>query len=163
MQDTRHFTFRPPTIADGATLWNLARGAGKLDVNSSYAYLLWARDFSATSVLASIDGAPAGFITAFIRPDSPDTLMVWQVAVAPTARRSGLAIAMLDHLTTGALDRGVRWVETTVTPDNEPSMNLFRRFASRRGAAVDEQRLFDASLFPDPHDPEHLLRIGPLG
>src|ERR1044071_5939116 len=66
-----------PTPADGPPMWALARDAGSLDVNSRYAYLLWCRDFSASSVVARSGNRLAGFITGYRRPDSPDTLFVW--------------------------------------------------------------------------------------
>ncbi|MCZ9340443.1 diaminobutyrate acetyltransferase, partial [Streptomyces sp. TRM76130] len=41
-----------PRVTDGATLWRIARDSKVLDLNSSYAYLLWCRDFAATSAVA---------------------------------------------------------------------------------------------------------------
>jgi diaminobutyrate acetyltransferase len=156
------FTLRSPTVDDGAALWRLARAVGKLDVNSSYAYLLWCRDFAATSVIALSQDEPAGFVTGYRRPDEPEILLVWQVGVSPDHQRLGLAAAMLDHLLVQHLAAGGRWVETTVTSDNLASLTLFRRFAERHGTEVDEHPLFEPSQFPDPHEAEHLLRIGPF-
>jgi L-2,4-diaminobutyric acid acetyltransferase len=158
---------RLPSISDGVAMWRLAQRAGKLDVNSSYAYLLWARDFAATSVVAvdPIGGGEAvlaGFISGYQRPDDPSVLFVWQVAVDPDYRRRGLAGSMLDDLASRATARGCRSLETTVTPDNAPSMALFRRFAARRRAAVTETVLFGTSDFPDAHSPEHLLHVAGL-
>src|SRR5699024_7038668 len=92
-----HIELRAPGIADGKHMWRLARDSQVLDLNTSYAYLLWARDFARTSVLATLDGAPAGFITGYMRPDAPDTLMIWQVAVDEASRGHGLAGRMLDE------------------------------------------------------------------
>ncbi len=71
-----------PRVDDGAAIWRIARDSKTLDLNSSYSYLLWCRDFAATSVVAR-DGAgePVGFITGYVRPQQPRTLLVWQVAV----------------------------------------------------------------------------------
>lgn len=66
---------RLPTIDDGAMLWALARDTEVLDLNSPYAYLLWCRDFSATSVVAGAD-RPVGFITGYRRPDEPNPVRV---------------------------------------------------------------------------------------
>ncbi|NEE35249.1 diaminobutyrate acetyltransferase, partial [Streptomyces sp. SID7982] len=53
-----------PTVADGAALWRMAKDSKVLDVNSSYSYLLWCRDFAATSAVARDEhGEPIGFIT----------------------------------------------------------------------------------------------------
>lgn len=151
---------RIPETGDGAAMWRLARGSRVLDVNSSYAYLLMCRDFAATSALALVDDRPAGFVTGYLRPDRPDTLMVWQVAVDEEHRGRGLARRMLDAV----VDRAAPQVlETTIEPGNEASTALFTAFGRGRGAEVARSTLFDAGAFPDGHEPEVLFRIGPLG
>ena len=55
--------FRSPQIDDGVRLWEIARDSKVLDLNSSYAYLLWCRDFSATSIVAEVDGRVVGFVS----------------------------------------------------------------------------------------------------
>ncbi len=156
-------SFGSPTPADGVELWNLAREAGNLDVNSRYAYLLWCRDFASTSVVARGPlGEPAGFITGYRRPQSPETYFLWQVAVAPGFRRRGLARRMLDHVVEPLRPQGVRFVETTVTPDNKASMRLFESFAEANGADLTRDVLFSERELGSGHEPEVLHRIGPL-
>ena len=154
-----------PSVADGAALWRIAKESGTLDLNSSYSYLLWCRDFAGTSAVArGADGKPVGFVTGYVRPEHPRTLLVWQVAVDERHRGRGLAAALLDALTArlGA-ERGLTRVETTITPGNTASERLFTSFAERHSAAVEREVLFDTEQFPDgPHDPEVLYRIGPL-
>ena len=152
-------------MTDGASLWRLAKDSKTLDLNSSYSYLLWCRDFAGTSAVArGADGEPVGFITGYVRPDRPRTLLVWQVAVDSAHRGHGIAAALLDGLTARlTAERGITEVETTITPGNTASERLFTSFAARHGAQVDREVLFGADLFPDgPHDPEVLYRIGPL-
>ncbi|MFD9435054.1 diaminobutyrate acetyltransferase [Streptomyces sp. NPDC060002] len=154
-----------PSVEDGAALWRLAKDSGTLDLNSSYSYLLWCRDFAATSAVARAEGGePVGFVTGYVRPEDPHTLLVWQVAVDAAHRGRGLAAALLDGLTTRvAAERPLTAVETTITPGNTASERLFTSYAERHGATVTREVLFDAGLFPDgPHDPEVLYRIGPL-
>ncbi|GHF63923.1 L-2,4-diaminobutyric acid acetyltransferase [Streptomyces thermodiastaticus] len=154
-----------PAVADGAALWRLAKVSGTLDVNSSYSYLLWCRDFAATSVVArDAGGEVVGFVTGYVRPDRPRTLLVWQVAVAASHRGRGLASRMLDALAARvAGERGLTTLETTITPGNTASERLFASFAARHGAGVEREVLFAAEQFTDgPHDPEVLHRIGPL-
>ncbi|MFF3505126.1 diaminobutyrate acetyltransferase [Streptomyces sp. NPDC003247] len=154
-----------PSVADGAALWRIAKESGKLDLNSSYSYLLWCRDFAATSAVARAeDGRPVGFVTGYVRPEAPQTLLVWQVAVDAAYRGRGLAAALLDGLTARiTAERPVTTVETTITPGNTASERLFTSFAARHGADVTREALFGSALFPDgPHDPEVLYRIGPL-
>ncbi|MDW4908075.1 diaminobutyrate acetyltransferase [Streptomyces sp. ADMS] len=160
-----------PMVADGAALWRIARDSKVLDLNSSYSYLLWCRDFAATSAVArDPDGRPVGFVTGYVRPDRPRTLLVWQVAVDAGHRGRGLAAALLDGLTRRVVaEQGLTTVETTITPGNTASERLFTSFAQRHGATVEREVLFDADLFPSEpsepnalHEPEVLYRIGPL-
>ncbi|MFE0384873.1 diaminobutyrate acetyltransferase [Streptomyces bungoensis] len=154
-----------PAVTDGAALWRLAKESKTLDLNSSYSYLLWCRDFAATSAVArGADGEPVGFVTGYVRPDRPGTLLVWQVAVDAAHRGYGIAAALLDGLTARlAAEHAITDVETTITPGNTASERLFTSFAERHGAQLTREVLFPAGLFPDgPHDPEVLYRIGPL-
>ena len=138
-----------------------------LDLNSTYAYLLLATDFADTSVVAERDGELCGLITGYHPPSRPEVLFVWQVAVAESARGSGLAGALLDTLT-----RRVRedrhghpvTVEATVAPSNSASRALFGAFARRHGVPISEHpRFLAAHLDVDQsHEDEPILRIGPI-
>jgi L-2,4-diaminobutyric acid acetyltransferase len=154
-----------PAVTDGASLWRIAKDSKTLDLNSSYSYLLWCRDFAGTSVVArGADGEAVGFVTGYVRPEDPRTLLVWQVAVDSAYRGHGIAAALLDGLVARlAAERGVTCVETTITPGNTASERLFTSFADRHGAGLTREVLFPTEVFPDgPHDPEVLYRIGPL-
>lgn len=155
-------TFEAPQSGDGAELWRLAGESG-LDVNSPYAYLLMGRDFARSSVVVRDGARVVAFIFGYRRPDADDTLFVWQVAVAASHRRRGLALKMLQHLAERLQPDGVRWVEATVTPSNEASLGFFRSFAREHGAVCEETDLFTADAFPSElsHEEERLLRIGP--
>lgn len=149
---------RQPSPHDGAALWRLASEVG-LDLNSPYAYVMWGDHFAGTSVVAERRGSISGFATGFERPDQQGTLFIWQVGVATPARRHGLGALMLDHL----LERtGCRFLEATVTPDNQASASLFRAVGKRHAARVEEDTAYPAELFPDGHEPEVRFRIGPI-
>ncbi|MEU0271131.1 diaminobutyrate acetyltransferase [Streptomyces sp. NPDC006307] len=153
-----------PRVEEGAAIWRIARDSKVLDLNSSYSYLLWCRDFAGTSLVArGADGEPIAFVTGYIRPERPGTLVVWQVAVDHAHRGRGLAGVLLDALTVRLAGRGVHTVETTITPDNTASDRLFTSYAERRGASVEREVLFDGGLFPEgTHEPEVLYRISPI-
>lgn len=154
-----------PTKADGAALWRIARDSQTLDLNTPYAYLLWCRDFAETSVVAKVDGHAVGFIIGYRRPQAPDVAVVWQVAVDASQRGKGLAGALLDKMYTRLVAQGVRYLETTVTPDNEASIRTFASFAKRWNATMERSDLFASSDFPagaGAHEQEDLYRIGPL-
>ncbi|SFP50112.1 L-2,4-diaminobutyric acid acetyltransferase [Amycolatopsis arida] len=160
-----HVVIENPAKSDGAALWRIARDSRKLDLNSSYAYLLWCQDFADTSVVARVDGEPVGFVIGYRRPTALDALLVWQVAVDSSQRGHGLAGRLLDALFTPLVNGapgGVRFLDTTITPDNEASIRLFESFAKRWSADLTRTPLFAAADFPDEHEPEDLYRIGPL-
>jgi diaminobutyrate acetyltransferase len=152
--------FREPTLTDGGELWRIACDSQTLDVNSSYSYLLWCRDYATTSIIAEVGGDPGGFVTGYTRPEEPETLMVWQVAVDDAHRGRGIARTMLEELVDRVED--VEWMETTITDDNTASIGLFTKFAEGRDAEITRSDLFTSSHFPDDHDAERLYRIGPL-
>ncbi|MFE0644529.1 diaminobutyrate acetyltransferase [Streptomyces sp. NPDC058877] len=156
----------PAEITDGAALWRIARNSGELDLNSPYSYLLWCRDFAGTTAVArDASGQPVGFVTGYLRPDAPETLFVWQVAVEDSHRGNGVAGTLLDALSAQVADsHGFDRLEATVTPGNLASDRLFRSYARRHGADLTREVLFPSDAFPaSGHDAEVLYRIGPLG
>ncbi|MBD8063166.1 diaminobutyrate acetyltransferase [Actinomycetaceae bacterium Sa1BUA1] len=151
-------TVRAPEPAEGADMWRLARDSGALDLNTSYAYLLLARDFARTCRVAVVDGEVVGFLLGYRRPEEPSTLFVWQVAVDPAQRGRRLAARLLADAAAGA-----GFVEASITADNTASQRLFESFAAERGAPLVRSELFAAADFPDAgHETEGLVRIGPL-
>lgn len=151
-----------PTRRDGAALWRIARDSGKLDLNSSYFYLMWCRDFAATSIVARVAGEVAGFVLGYRRADATDAVVVWQVAVPDAYRGAGLGARLLDALFDRLTDGETRYLEASVTPDNAASIALFSSFARRWSSELSVTDLFTAEDFPEPHEPEQLYRIGPL-
>ncbi|SEB52043.1 diaminobutyrate acetyltransferase [Paramicrobacterium humi] len=153
-----------PEVRHAAEMWRVARDSKTLDVNSSYAYLVYCRDFARTSRVAVIDGRVVGFVIGHVRPESPHHLFVWQIAVDESARGKGLAGRLLDELFGAvAASDDVHSVETTITDDNEASQKLFASFAKRwQKAPITVDPLFEPAHFPDGHDAEKLYEIGPI-
>ncbi|PRY00551.1 diaminobutyrate acetyltransferase [Allonocardiopsis opalescens] len=151
-----------PRVEDGPELWRVARDTPELDLNSPYSYVLWCRDFADTSVVVRDQDNICAFLTGYVRPESPGTFFVWQVAVHRDYRGRRLGRRMLDHYGRRMVRRGCTHLEATVTPGNTASLNLFRSYARDHAADLDRSTLFDADLFPGGHEPEELLRIGPL-
>lgn len=164
--DATGVTIAEPVSTDGPQLWRLARDSGVLDVNSSYAYLLWCRDFAGTSAVARADGTVVGFVTGFLRPEAPDTVMIWQVAVDAGQRGRNLAGRMLHAIVDRLILQGVRWMHTTVSPSNEASIRLFTALARDRGTEIERRELFAPEDFPTDeagdHEAEDLYVIGPF-
>ncbi|KUI27909.1 diaminobutyrate acetyltransferase [Mycobacterium sp. GA-2829] len=158
---------RRPNRADVIAMHRLVASTRVLDVNSTYAYMLMATDFADTTIVADRDGDLRGLITAYHPPTRPEVLFVWQVAVAESARGTGLAGTMLDALVQRVRDDRHGHpitVETTVAPGNAASRALFNAFARRHRVRLTEHEHFSAAhLDPDAaHDDEPLLRIGPI-
>lgn len=104
-----------------------------------------------------------GCISGYLIPARPDTLFIWQVAVGTAARGQGLALRMLQHLLERPACRAVRFMETSITPDNDASWGLFRKLAASRDAPLTDSDWFDRERhFGGAHDSEQLVRIGPF-
>jgi len=152
-------TLRPPTAADGPAVHRLVVDSGVLDVNSIYAYVMWADKFGRTSVVAEQDGQIVGFCNGMVEPDRPDTWFCWQVGVAEAGRGQGLATRMLNHCVDAA---GATWLHTTITPSNEASRALFRGFGRKHGSNVETVGAYAGALLGDGHEDEEHFRIGPF-
>ncbi|MEC8859424.1 MAG: diaminobutyrate acetyltransferase [Pseudomonadota bacterium] len=154
---------RPPKATDGAPVHNLIRKSAFLDDNSLYCYLAICTHFAQTSVVATMGEDVVGVVTAYIPPEQPDTLFVWQVAVDTVAQKRGLASKMLNHILERDSCKAVQYVETTVTEDNAASRAMFASLARRRECEINESVMFDREEhFLNLHDTEFKLRIGPF-
>lgn len=160
----RNITFGMPRVSDGADLHRLIADCPPLDLNSTYAYLLLCRDFADTCVRAEQEGRTVGFVSAYRPPSRGDVIFVWQVAVAGAMRGQRLAARMLDQLLARPAVRGCCYLETTVSPSNEPSLKLFHRLARKLDAPINCRVIFEEADFGDErHESETLIRIGPFG
>lgn len=154
---------RHPERRDGALLHDLIAACPPLDLNSRYAYLLLCEHHACTSVVAEAGGALVGAITAYVPPQQPDTLFVWQIAVAAQMRGQKLGTSMLHFLLRHCIQaQALRWIETTISPGNLASQRLFTQFAVRHDAGCTTTTLFAASDFGESgHEAECLYKIGP--
>ncbi len=153
-------TLREPTAEDGADIWELVRACKPLDENSMYCNLIQCDHFRDTCMVAEVNGEIVGWISAYVLPYDPETLFVWQVAVAESARGTGLGTLMLGALLDRKACSGVRRLQTTITSDNEGSWALFRKLAEQRGTDLEAQAYFTQSLhFRDRHSTEHMVTI----
>lgn len=160
---TQGIWLRQPVRDDGANIHQLISACPPLDLNSVYTYLILSEHYCATSVVAGEGDALRGFVSAYRLPERSQTLFVWQVAVHQQARGQGLAQKMLAHVLQRPALSDVRYIETTVGPDNLASRGMFNSLASTLNAPVRESPLFDRSMFGQHgHEDEPLLRIGPF-
>jgi L-2,4-diaminobutyric acid acetyltransferase len=160
---TSKITFHTPSKEDGFSVSKLIESCPPLDTNSVYCNLLQCHHFAQTSVAAKIGEDLVGFVSGYLIPEKPETLFIWQVAVAEKARGQGLARQMVQEIIDRPENAHVTWVETTITDDNKASWALFESLARHRGGMVKRSSLFDkAQHFSDEHDTEYLARVGPL-
>lgn len=156
-------TYRTPSIEDGAEFWKMVDEAAALDDNSSYAYFMACRNFAATSVVAEVNGEVAGMVTAYPLPADPQRLFVWQVGVRDAFQGQGIAGGMLEYILGREECAAVRYIETTIAPDNAASEALFSRVAANFNAAIEVKEIYKDELFPDAeHQIEQLFVIGPI-
>lgn len=162
-QPTDNLDFHRPTAEVGYLLNRLVADSPPLDPNSIYCNLLQCSHFADTAVSVFDGEQLVGFVSGYVLPNKPDTLFVWQVVIAKEARGKGLAKRMLKHLLEREACVDVRYIETTITPDNEASWALFRSLARDLDTELDSEVYFEKDAhFGGQHDDEHLLVIGPF-
>ncbi len=162
VESIEEVTLTKPTLEDGKSMWELVKETS-LDQNSTYKYIMMSEFFSETCVVAKIKGKTVGFVTAFIPPEDPQVVFVWQVGVDPNERGKGIATNMLAELIERDNCQNVRYLEATVTPSNEASQSLFKGFACSHDTNCEVSERFPDQLFPsDDHETELNFRIGPL-
>lgn len=153
-------SLRKPVAKDGAEIWKLVRACRPLDENSMYCNLLQCDHFADTCVVAELSGEIAGWVSAYVMPNQPDTLFVWQVAVSDAARGRGMGSLMLQSILNRPQCKDVARIQTTITAGNEASWALFRKFARLRGADLDVEAYYTQALhFQERHKTEHLVTI----
>lgn len=153
-----------PNADDGVNVWGLISEAGKLDLNSSYCYMMLCDYFKETCVIAKDEDEVVGFLSALCTPRDEKTLFVWQIAVSGKHRRKGIGRKMLDTLLNRESCRDIRYIETTISPDNLASRRMFAGLAAERLAPCTISSGYKKEMFPEDsqHEPEQLFRIGPL-
>lgn len=161
--ERRAIRIRAPRPTDGPAVHALIDACPPLDTNSLYCNLLQCTHFAGTSALAEQDGGVVGWVSGYRRPDRPDTLFIWQVAIAASARGSGIARRLVLDILARLECRGVRFIATTITAANAPSWALFESIARTLGANGRRRVLFDrAGHFDGAHETEHEFLIGPF-
>ncbi|WP_078059965.1 MULTISPECIES: diaminobutyrate acetyltransferase [Gracilibacillus] len=155
-------TFSNPTATDGAGMWELVTKS-TLDSNSPYKYMLMNEYFGDTCVVAKQKNQIVGFITAFISPKKQDAVFVWQIGVDSSQRGKGIASKMLHYLLDSEACKNVRFVESTITPDNKASQSLFQRLARDYHTDITSSECFTKEMFPgDDHEEELKYVVGPI-
>lgn len=161
---TDRATIRRPCADDGAAVHDLIARCPPLDRNSLYCNLLQCSHFADTAALAETGGRLLGFVSGHRLPDTPRTLFVWQVAVAPEARGQRLARRLVEAILARPANRDIDALAATVTADNVASFALFAALARRFDAPLARGPGFDGERhLAGRHASELRLDIGPFG
>ena len=160
---TFRLTIRKPAAEDGVAVHRLIAACPPLDTNSLYCNLLQCTHFADSCAVAESEGAVVGFLSGYRLPHAPDILFVWQVAVGETARGTGVAGQMLQHILRRPENAEVRYIHTTITRANASSWAFFRKFAKTLDSQCAEELCFGQNVhLAGEHASEFLLRIGPF-
>ncbi len=155
--------FRKPVGTDGPAITALIAACPPLDPNSAYCNLLQCTDFADSCIVATRDGAVAGWVSGYRPPAAPENFFVWQVAVSSAARGQRLASRMIEALLARPEQAGVTHLTTTITDDNRASWALFQGLARNWGAPLEKTARFERDAhFAGAHATEWQARIGPL-
>lgn len=154
--------FRTPTAIDGGGMWKVVKESGVLDLNSAYLYLLLAKDFAQTCVVAESGGEIVGFVTGYRPPERPDSIFLWQVGVDASMRGKGMGKRLLKAFLASPGARGATMLETTISPSNTASRALFTSVARELDTDMRVTEGFTEAHFPTGgHEAEELYLIGP--
>jgi L-2,4-diaminobutyric acid acetyltransferase len=104
-----------------------------------------------------------GFVSAYLLPQRPGTLFIWQVAIGEIARGQGLAKQMILQLLRQPACAAVTDMETTITESNTTSWALFTSLSRELNASLSSRVCFDQQQhFEGQHDTELLVSVGPI-
>jgi L-2,4-diaminobutyric acid acetyltransferase len=157
-------TIGAPKSEDGAAVHDLIAACPPLDTNSLYMNLIQTTHFGQTCALAREDGEVIGWVSGHIPPDEPDVFFLWQVAIGEKARGKRIPKRLVADIFSRPSCKDVRYLKTTITPDNEASWGLFKSLARWLEAPLKDTKFFDKDThFKGRHDSEILVTIGPFG
>jgi L-2,4-diaminobutyric acid acetyltransferase len=161
---------RKPRVEDAAQIHALINACKPLDLNSVYCYLLLCQHFADTSLVAEEEkcddeekGEILAFLSGYCLPRNPEVLFIWQVAVDQRLRGQGVGKRMVRTVLQQPACQHCHSLETTITPSNIASLNLFLSVARDLGTHCIESICFSTDRFGyESHEAEYLLRIGPF-
>lgn len=165
MEEAPIFTFAVPEKRDGREVYDFIKSCPPLDLNSRYAYFLLCDHFSSTSIIcrdSSNNDEVVGFIGGYRKPKEPETLFVWQIAVAEKCRGEKLSHKMLERLIQDTDPVAIENVEATYTPSNKASYYFFSRFGEGKGARVETGNYLseeDLGGSESNHEAEETIKI----
>lgn len=104
-----------------------------------------------------------GWVSGYRPPSAPESLFLWQIAVAEQVRGKRLAARLIEQILARPQAAGVTHVTTTVTGDNQASWAVFEGLARKWAAPLRRSIRFEREAhFGGALPTEWEARIGPL-
>ncbi|WP_168992117.1 MULTISPECIES: diaminobutyrate acetyltransferase [Mesorhizobium] len=156
-------TFRKPAYNHAADVWALIALCPQLDRNTLYCELLHCTHFADTCTVAERAGEVVGWLSAYRPPSEPSTLFVWQIAVHPAMRNTGLGKGLIVSALNRPFCESVTHIKATVALSNKASNLLFATLARDLGAPFRQALWFDHDAhFKGQYESEYMMSIGPI-
>lgn len=143
-------------------IFRLIKNCKVLDVNSEYLYLLQTTHFKECCTVALCDNEVVGYVSGYKIPHHEDKLFIWQVAIDEKLRGIGLANKLILNTLRRKINSNVRYIHTTVSPDNNSSIKMFSKLAKSLETNMKSKNFFKKEDFINQHEEEVLYEIGPI-
>lgn len=124
--------------ADVAAVHAFVADCPPLTLHTEFTYWVLLRYWGSYCLIAEEDGMIASVLLAIGTSSAEDLVYLWQIGVAPRARRSGLAQRMLQEFAARASSDGRTRVQVSIAPDNPASLRLFAQLALEQGDELRE-------------------------
>lgn len=101
----------------------------------------WLANPDHIALLAERNGTPVGALTAYVLPkfeQARSEIYIYDLAVLASARRQGVASALINHLRAIARDIGAKtiFVQADIDPEDAPARALYRKLAVEEITAI---------------------------
>ena len=154
---------REPRLSEGEDIWEMVREAEDLPRRGHRLLPALVQSFASHSLVATHEGRVLGFVGGYRPRPNASSVVIWQISVAPMARRQGLATALLQALVRRQACAGVEYVEAAIPASSIAGRRLFERFARDVDAAVE---VVPSGVLPrlssEPPEPDEIVRVGPI-
>jgi L-2,4-diaminobutyric acid acetyltransferase len=152
-----------PSNKDGHEIWKLVKSSNTLDLNSEYCYFMLASIVSKQCAIVKEkkNKKIVGFLSCIISPENMQNLFIWQICVAESAKKNGLAKQMVDYVVKNQ-KKPIEYIHVTISANNEASLALFNSLAKGYKASIEREVFINSNQFNGNHETEYLYKIGLL-